>query len=132
MYVQTTKEEGYLSGEARWQREFDGLVPLPEEYGVTVGVQNHSDWSVANAAGLRSLRPKYDPHHIAAVWDTAREALEGGLPEPAIDTIRPHASMVNLKNAHLAANEWARDGVCRVGEVSDQRPTWSGCTASRR
>jgi sugar phosphate isomerase/epimerase len=36
---------------------------------------------------------------VAAVWDTAHEALNGGLPDLALDAIWPHLCMVNLKNA---------------------------------
>lgn len=93
------KEEGYLAGEARYQSVFDELVPLLDRYGVTIGVQNHCDWFVANAVGLRSLIARYDPKHVAAVWDAAHEALNGGLPELAIDAVWSHLCMVNLKNA---------------------------------
>jgi len=74
-------------------------VPLLDKYGVTIGVQNHCDWFVANAVGLRSLIARYDPKHVAAVWDAAHEALNGGLPELAIDAVWSHLCMVNLKNA---------------------------------
>jgi sugar phosphate isomerase/epimerase len=94
-----SKDEGYITGEARHQEQYDALVPLLEKHGVTIGVQNHCDWFVANAVGLRSLLGKYDPRHVAAVWDAAHEALNGGLPELAIDTIWSHLCMVNLKNA---------------------------------
>lgn len=94
-----SREEGYLAGEARYQEQYDALVPLLEKHGVTIGVQNHCDWFVANAVGLRSLLGKYDPRHVAAVWDAAHEALNGCLPELAIDTIWSHLCMVNLKNA---------------------------------
>jgi sugar phosphate isomerase/epimerase len=93
------EDEHYLAAEARCQREYDALVPLLDEYGVTVGVQNHSGRFVANAVGLRSLVGRYDPAHVAAVWDAAHEALDGGLPDLALDAIWSHLCMVNLKNA---------------------------------
>jgi sugar phosphate isomerase/epimerase len=93
------RDEGYANGESRYQREYDALLPLLEKHGVTIGVQNHCDWFVANAVGLRALLSKYDPKHVAAVWDAAHEALNGCLPELAIDTIWSHLCMVNLKNA---------------------------------
>jgi sugar phosphate isomerase/epimerase len=93
------REEGYTSGESRYRDEYDALLPLLDKYGVTIGVQNHCDWFVANAVGLRSLLAGYDPKHVAAVWDAAHEALNGCLPELAIDTIWSHLCMVNLKNA---------------------------------
>jgi sugar phosphate isomerase/epimerase len=91
-------DEGYLEAEARLQRDYDALVPLLEKYGVTIGVQNHCNRFVANAVGLLRLIGKYDPKHIAAVWDPAHEALNGGLFDLALDAIWSHLCMVNLKN----------------------------------
>lgn len=91
---------GYLQAETEWQRQLDVLVPLLDRYGVTIGVQNHCDRFVANAAGLRRLVEKYDPRHVAAVWDAAHEALSGGLPEHALDLVWSHLCMVNLKNGY--------------------------------
>jgi sugar phosphate isomerase/epimerase len=91
--------EGYLAAEARLQGEYDALVPLLDEHRVAIGVQNHCDRFVSSAIGLRSLIGRYDPRHIAAVWDAAHEALEGNLPELALDAVWSHLCMVNLKNA---------------------------------
>lgn len=93
-------EEGYLESEARYQREFDALLPLLEKYGVMIGVQNHLDRFVSNASGLRHLIEKYDRRLIGAVWDAAHNALNGEDPELAIDIIWSHLCMVNLKNAY--------------------------------
>lgn len=92
-------DAGYLASEARLQREYDALVPLLDEYHVTIGVQNHCDRFVANAVALRRLFEKYEPRHVGAVWDAAHEALNGGPPELAIEVIWSHLCMVNLKNA---------------------------------
>ena len=54
---------------------------------------------MANAVGLRRLVETYDPQHIGIVWDAAHEALNGGLPDLALDTVWSHLCMVNLKNA---------------------------------
>jgi sugar phosphate isomerase/epimerase len=91
--------EGYLEAEARLRREYDTLVPLLDAHGVTIGVQNHCDRFVSSAVGLRRLIGKYDPRHVAAVWDAAHEALEGNLPDLALDAVWSHLCMVNLKNA---------------------------------
>jgi sugar phosphate isomerase/epimerase len=93
------KDEDYLSGEARLQREYDALLPTLERYGVTIGVQNHCDRFVGNAVGLRQLIGKYEPRRVAAVWDAAHEALVGSPPDLALDAIWSHLCMVNLKNA---------------------------------
>jgi sugar phosphate isomerase/epimerase len=93
------REESYCTWEAGLRREYDALVPLLERYGVTLGIQNHCGRSVANAMGLLHLLEKYDPRHVAAVWDAAHNALEGEEPELAIDIIWSHLRLVNLKNA---------------------------------
>ena len=66
---------------------------------MTIGVQNHCGRFVSNAAGLRLLLAKYDPKHIAAVWDAAHEALEGNEHDLALDIIWDRLCMVNLKNS---------------------------------
>ena len=111
--------EGYLASEARLQREYDALVPLLDRYGVTLGIQNHCDRCVCNAMGLRHLIEKYQPRHIAAVWDAAHNALNGEDPELAIDIIGSHLCMVNLKNAF-----WRR----KTGPEAEHvqwRPYWT-------
>ena len=92
-------DESYADAEERYRREFDALLPALDRAGVTVGVQNHAGRQVANAIGLRSLIGRYDPRHVAAVWDAGHEAVAGSEPELAIDTIWSHLRRVNLKNA---------------------------------
>jgi sugar phosphate isomerase/epimerase len=91
--------EAYLEAEARYQRRFEALVPLLDEYEVKIGVQNHCGREIANAVGLRRLIERFDPRHIGAVWDAAHEALGGSEPDLALDVIWSHLCMVNLKNA---------------------------------
>jgi sugar phosphate isomerase/epimerase len=93
--IDLVKDLGYLDTEKYWWRRFDELVPLLDKYGVTIGVQNHCDRCVANAIGVRHLIEKYDPRHVAAVWDPAHCGLNGELPELAIDIL-----WSNLKNAY--------------------------------
>lgn len=96
----TVPREGYLARIEEVQREYDALVPLLDEHGVTIGVQNHCDWFVASAMGLLHVIGRYDPKHVAAVWDAAHNALEGEQPEVAIDVLWSRLCMVNLKNAY--------------------------------
>lgn len=91
--------EGYVASVNKWQQTYDALLPALTKYGVTIGVQNHCDRFVANANGLIDLLGKYDPKHVAAVWDAAHEALNGIDPDMAIDVVWSHLCMVNLKNA---------------------------------
>jgi sugar phosphate isomerase/epimerase len=112
-------DEGYLASEAALQREFEGLVPLLDRYGVTLGVQNHSGRSVCNAQGLRVLLRPFEREHVAAVWDAAHNALNGEEPELALDLVWDHLCMVNLKNAY-----WRRT----TGPESDDvvwQPYWT-------
>ncbi len=93
--------EGYMEGERRLQSEFDQLVPVLDRYGVTLGIQNHSgNHDVCNAMGLRHLIERYDPRHIAAVWDAGHNGLEGEPPDSALDIVWSHLAMVNLKSAY--------------------------------
>lgn len=95
----TLRQEEVLAQYEATQREWDTLLPTLDRGGVTIGVQNHCDNFVANAMGLHYLLSKYDPKHVAAVWDAAHNALEGELPELAIDIVWPRLCMLNLKNA---------------------------------
>jgi sugar phosphate isomerase/epimerase len=91
--------QGYMASVAAAQREYDALIPALDSYCVTIGVQNHCDRFVCNAMGLRHFLERYDPQHVAAVWDAAHNALNGEDPELALDIVWPHLCMVNLKNA---------------------------------
>jgi len=102
--------EGYMEGERRLQAEFDRLTPLLDRYRVTLGIQNHcGDRDVCNAMGLRHLIERFDPRHIAAVWDAGHNGLEGEAPEPALDIVWSHLAMVNLKSAYWRRKEGATD-----------------------
>jgi sugar phosphate isomerase/epimerase len=92
-------EDGYLATEARTQAEYEALVPVLDRYGVQIGVQNHCNEWVSSAAGLLHLMERFDPRHVAAVWDPAHCALSGEEPELSADILWSHLCMVNLKNA---------------------------------
>lgn len=89
----------YTAEVAALQREYEALVPALQEHRVTLGVQNHCGRFVPDALGLRELLRPFDRQHVAAVWDAAHEALQGGEMDHALDVIWPHLCMVNLKNA---------------------------------
>jgi len=117
--VEMHDQERYMAFEARLQKEFDALVPLLDRYGVTLGIQNHYGREVCNAMGIRHLIEKYDPKHIAAVWDAAHCALNGESPEMAIDIVWSHLCMVNLKNAF-----WKRQNGPEA-EYAKWEPYWT-------
>jgi sugar phosphate isomerase/epimerase len=113
------KDENYAAAEGRLRREYDALVPLLEKYGVQVGVQNHCNRFVMHAVGMRELVKHYDPQVIGIVWDAAHEALNGGLPDLALDVVWSHLCMVNLKNAF-----WMRTNGPEA-EVADWKIHWT-------
>lgn len=90
--------ENYLAAEARWRREFTALVPVLEETGVCIGVQNHcGDW-LPHAMAIRAVCEGFAPRQVAAVWDAAHAALCGEPPAMGLDLVASHLCMVNLKN----------------------------------
>lgn len=94
------REENYWDAEVRARRALDTALPLCRRYGFQIGVQNHSGAMLpANAMGLHNLLKSYDPTLVGTVWDPAHNALNGEDPEPALDIVRSHLCVVNLKNA---------------------------------
>lgn len=125
-------DERYLEGEQRLQAEFDRLVPLLDRYGVVLGIQNHcGPRDVCNAMGLRHLIERYDPRHIAAVWDAGHNGLEGEPPESAIDIVWSHLAMVNLKSAYWkrSKHEGAIEWKIRWTTGDDGRAEWTRVAA---
>jgi sugar phosphate isomerase/epimerase len=114
-----TGQESYLAVEQRTRAEYEALTPLLDRHGVQIGVQNHCDQFIANAAGLRRLVEHFDPKHVAAVWDAAHCALNGEDPELAADILWSHLCMVNLKNAY-----WQRTNGPEA-EVAQWRHYWT-------
>ncbi|HEY3290692.1 MAG TPA: TIM barrel protein [Anaerolineae bacterium] len=109
----------YFDSVERCRIEFDKLVPILSEYGVTLGIQNHSDSYVCNAMGLHHLLDGYNPLLIGAVWDAAHNALNGEDPEMALNIVWSHLRMVNLKNAY-----W-KQATNTESDVIGWRPYWT-------
>ncbi len=119
----------YLTVIEEEQRRIDAIVPLLERHHVRIGVQNHCHRFVCHALGLRHLVGRYDPRHVAAVWDPAHNALNDEDPEMAADILWPHLCMVNLKNAFWQ-REWPRSGSGAVETLLDNRSAGSGTLAA--
>lgn len=90
---------GYLERISNLQLQFDQAVPRLAASGIALGVQNHSQHDISHALGLRELVRPFNPDHVCAVWDPAHTALNGEIPEHAVDIIWPHLRLLNLKNA---------------------------------
>ncbi len=112
---------GYMAEEARVQKEYDALLPLLDKYGVAIGVQNHADYNVNHAMGIRHLIEKYDPKHFCAVLDQAHCGLNGEPPEYAIDIVWSHLRVVNLKSAF-----WVRSNGPEAPEAKWQKHWTTG------
>ncbi len=99
MFWQRNLDYWTAEGEAR--RQLDTALPFCEQYGIQIGIQNHSGRFVpVNAMGAYHLLKDYDPRYVAAVWDPAHNALEGMDSDAALDILAPHLCVVNLKNAY--------------------------------
>jgi sugar phosphate isomerase/epimerase len=92
------RDRGYLEQEAKYRHDYELLAPLLDRHGVAIGIQNHNGRSVPNALGILHLIEGFDPRHVCVVWDPAHCALDGELPELAIDILWSHLRLVNLKN----------------------------------
>ena len=91
----------YPNAEAAARRQLEAAMPLCQQYGVQIGVQNHSGAFVpVNAMGGLNLLRGFDPTHAALVWDPAHQALQGMDSDAALEVILPQTCMVNLKNAY--------------------------------
>ncbi len=91
----------YFSAEAEARQKLDAALPFCQQYNFQIGIQNHSRRFVpVNEMGMVRLLRDYDPRYIAAYWDPAHNALEGMDSDAALDVLKPHLCVVNLKNAY--------------------------------
>ena len=116
--VRIPDDTDYLSHIENTQRAWDGLLPVLERSGVTLGVQNHKQRFLTHAMHIYHAIHRYDPKQIGAVWDAAHEAFAGADPELALDVVWSHLCLVNLKNGL-----WEWDGTSNLG-VTKWKPKW--------
>jgi sugar phosphate isomerase/epimerase len=94
------KGRNYWEAEKAARHELDTAMPFCQQYGVQIGVQHHYGSSMpVNEMGLYHLVKDYDPKYVGAIWDAAHSALEGMEPEPGLEAVESHLSVVNFKNA---------------------------------
>jgi len=98
--VNVDPDVGYYETEKRTRERFDALLPLLEERGVAIGVQNHCGNMIGSAIGLMHLIEGYDPRRVGAVLDLAHCGLVGEPEDMAIDICWSHLLLVNLKSAY--------------------------------
>lgn len=91
---------GYHASVARHQRQMEELVPLLEDAGTALGVQNHANDFVGSAIGLHQMLQPFEPRHAFAVLDFAHCAMDGEPVDMAVNIVRPYLTrLVNFKSA---------------------------------
>lgn len=105
-------DTGYRATEENLCQVFDRCLPLLEETGVALGVQNHAGNFIGSAIGIMHLIEQYDPKQIGIVLDLAHCSLAGEPVPIAIDVAWSHLLLVNLKNGY-----WQRVGTSETGEA---------------
>lgn len=90
----------YLDAEAEVRAQLESLVPLCEQYGVKIAVQQHHGRFVSTSAGLRALLAGLPAEHIAAAWDAGHNGLSGEDADLSLAQLRGRLAMINLKNGY--------------------------------
>ena len=91
---------GYAATGTEIRRMLAGLSERAERYGVRVAVQPHYDDYIADSSELFALLQDVDPRHVAAIWDSAHDALARKRPEHGLELLWPWLGIVNLKSAY--------------------------------
>ncbi|MET3566793.1 sugar phosphate isomerase/epimerase [Leifsonia sp. 563] len=91
---------GYAATGTEIRRVLAGLSERAERYGVRVAVQPHYDDYIADSSELFALLQDVDPRHVAAIWDSAHDALARKRPEHGLELLWPWLGIVNLKSAY--------------------------------
>ena len=91
---------GYAATGTEIRRVLAGLSERAERYGVRVAVQPHYDDYIADSSELFALLQDVDPRHVAAIWDSAHDALARKRPEHGLELLWPWLGVVNLKSAY--------------------------------
>lgn len=102
----------YRSTEDTFRKEFDAVLPVLEQSGVSIGVQNHAGNFIGSAIGIMHLIERYDPKYIGIVLDLAHCSLAGEPAPIAIHIAWSHLLLVNLKNGY-----WQQIGKDKNGEM---------------
>lgn len=93
--------DGYAATGAQTRRALSGIAERAERYGVRVAIQPHYDDYIADSSELFALLRDIDSPGIAAIWDSAHDALARKRPEHGLELLRPWLGIVNLKSAYF-------------------------------
>jgi sugar phosphate isomerase/epimerase len=91
---------GYVATGTEIRRVLAGLSERAERYGVRVAIQPHYDDYIADSSELFALLQDVDPRHVAAIWDSAHDALARKRPAHGLELLWPWLGIVNLKSAY--------------------------------
>lgn len=91
---------GYVATGTEIRRALAVLSERAERYGVRVAIQPHYDDYIADSSELFALLQDVDPRHVAAIWDSAHDALARKRPEHGLELLWPWLGIVNLKSAY--------------------------------
>ena len=97
--------DGYAATGAEFRRSLDVLAQSADRHGVRVAIQPHYDDYIADSSELFALLRDVDPRFVAAIWDSAHDALARKRPEHGLELLWPWLGIVNLKSAYFARVE---------------------------
>jgi sugar phosphate isomerase/epimerase len=114
-------KKNYLEQEEAYYRQVSGLLPVLEESGVTLGVQNHfGNYLGCSAAGLMRFVSRFPKEAVGAVLDLAHCAICGEITEFALDIAASHLIMVNIKSGYLWRTNYA------TAAEAEWKTVWTG------
>ena len=107
----------------QYRARYDALIPILDQTGVAIGVQNHSGNCIGSAIGLFHLIEAYDPKHVCAILDMAHCCIAGEPTELAVDLLWDRMpNLVNFKNAYRERINGPEEAEARISYALDHRP----------
>lgn len=89
-----TRDE-WLAFETRWRRQLDAMKPVIERYPISVGIENHKDFTAAELAGVLK---RLDSAKIGACVDFGNNVSLLEDPIATIRTLAPYAVTTHVKD----------------------------------
>ncbi|MGP8204573.1 MAG: sugar phosphate isomerase/epimerase family protein [Acidimicrobiales bacterium] len=128
--------QDYQAAIERLEQRFMSWVPLCEEAGVRIAVQQHHGRFISTVAGLTAFLAKLPAEWVGAAWDPGHSALAGEDADLSVSQLADRLSMVNLRNAYYtrtpgpdsAQPAWTTRWVTGNEGMSD----WGSVTSSLR
>lgn len=102
-YWNYTRERTVLQTQIEVRQNFQGLLKLAMQHGVTLGLHNHSGAYVGTALwAFRDLLQDVDPKWAGYYFDPGHATIEGGLHvwRISLELVAPRLNMVAMKDAY--------------------------------